>query len=296
MINVSLHEIPGYKNFTSIEPILEGGSGEDKYCVTTAKGERMFLRVGICNESYKNHEMHMWAEALDITIARTISVGLFRDNRYYYYWLQTWIDGVNAMNEISSLHPSGQYALGVKTGKLLKKIHSLPLMEEPKSLYDRIEKGIQFAVEERHKKYKHSTKLFANVLSYVNDNKHVLLERGQTFMHGDFGLSNLLITPAGEVAPTDFHYNMRSYGDPYSEISSFSERGATTPYMSGQIFGYFDGIIQNDFWQAYLFYEAYVALMILATRETQEWGRFIDQWYKERIINESALVPSWYIH
>jgi len=290
-----LREVPGYKNFSSIKPILEGGSGEDKYCVTTANGERMFLRVGVCNESYKNHEMHMWAETLDIAIARTVSFGLFQDNRYYY-WLQTWIDGLNAFDEISSLHASGQFALGVKTGELLRKIHALPLMEEPKSLYGRIEKGIQFAIEKRFENYKRSSKLFDKVLSYLNENKSMLHTRNQTFMHGDFGLSNLLITPAGEIVPTDFHYNTRSYGDPYSEIASFSERGATTPYMSGQIFGYFDGAIEEDFWQAYLFYEGYVALMILATRETPEWLQLIDQWHNERIVNSSGLVPSWYIN
>jgi len=65
--------------------------------------------------------------------------------------------------------------------------------------------------------------------------------------------------------------------------------------MSGQINGYLGGDIPGDFWKAYLFFEAYVALIILSTRESQEWIDFLEAWYQERVENPESIVPKWYI-
>jgi len=294
MIKGSLLEIPGYDSFVSIKPILEGVSGEDKYCVTTAQGEKQFLRVGVCKNSLRNHEMHLRAETLDITIARTIGFGLFPGRRHYY-WLLTWLEGPSAYDVLPALDTAGQFDLGVKSGRLLRKIHSLPVQEKIEPLYHWLDKNFTYFYNERNRKYGNRPKLYDKIAAYIESSKGILRARPQVFMHGDFGLSNLIVTTGGEVAPTDFSYNFRTYGDPCSEISNFCERGATTPYMSGQINGYFDGDIPGDFWRAYLFFEAYMGLIILSTRETREWIDFLEAWYAERVKNPKSIIPAWYI-
>ena len=294
MTKANLQAIPGYDSFVSIAPILEGVSGEDKYCVTTAGGEKYFLRAGVCKDSLRNHEMHLRGETLDITIAKTIDFGLFPDQKHYY-WLLTWLEGTSAYELLPALDTAGQYDLGLKSGRLLRKIHSLPVEESMKPLYDWLDKNIKYFYRQRKKKYKSRSRLYDKIAAYIEDNKALLKTRAQVFMHGDFGLSNLIVTPGGEVAPTDFSYNFRTYGDPCGEISNFCERGATTPYMSGQIYGYFDGDIPGDFWAAYLFFEAYMALIILSTRESQAWIDFLEVWYRERVENPGSIVPEWYI-
>ena len=294
MMAVNLRDIPGYDGFASIDPILEGVSGEDKYRVTTLKGERLFLRVGVCADSYENHKKHMRAETLDIKIARTVGFGLFDDNRHYY-WLLTWLDGVSAFDVLPAFDKVGQYDLGVKTGKLLKKIHSIPVLEEMEPLYEWLGRNIDFFIGERRSEHIGNSELYINIVTFLENNKMILHVRPQVFLHGDFGLSNLIITPGGEVIPTDFSYNMRSYGDPCSDMANFSERGATTPYMSGQIHGYFDGEIPEDFWRAYLFHEAFAALVILSARETREWIGYLCNWYNERIQCTVNVVPKWYM-
>jgi len=295
MTKANLRAIPGYESFASIEPILEGVSGEDKYCVTTTKGEKYFLRVGVCKNSLRNHEMHLRGETLDITIARTISFGLLPDKKHYY-WLLTWLEGTSAYDVLPTLDRAGQVALGLKSGRLLRKIHSLPVEETMEPLYDWLGKNIKYFYRQRKKKYGNRSALYDKIAAYIEGNKNILKTRPQVFMHGDFGLSNLIITPGGEVAPTDFSYNFRTYGDPCGEISNFCERGATTAYMSGQINGYFAGDIPDDFWRAYLFFEAYMALIILSTRETQAWIDFLEVWYRERVESPGSIVPGWYMN
>jgi serine/threonine-protein kinase len=293
-MGVNLRKIPGYGAFASIEPILRGCSGEDKYRVTIADGEKRFLRVGVCGNSLRNHEMHLRAEALGITIAKTIDFGLFPGGKRYY-WLLTWLEGANACDVLPTLGTAGQYGLGAKSGGLLREIHSLPVREEMENAYDWRGRNIAYFYGERKKKYGGRSELYDNIAAYIERNKNILKTRPQVFMHGDFGLSNLIVTPGGEVAPTDFSYNFRSYGDPCGEISNFCERGATAPYMSGQINGYFAGEIPGDFWRAYLFFEAYVALIILSTRETQAWVDFLETWYRERVEKPEGVVPKWFM-
>jgi len=124
MLRGCLREIPGYDSFALIEPILEGRSGEDKYCVTTDKGEKYFLRVGVCKNSLNNYKMHLRAENLNIAIAKTIGFGLFPDKKHYY-WLLTWLEGTSAYNVLPKLDTAGQYELGVKSGRLLRTIQLL---------------------------------------------------------------------------------------------------------------------------------------------------------------------------
>ena len=294
MKKINLQAIPGYDSFESIEPIPEGVSGEDKYCVTAAGGEKYFLRVGVCANSLRNHEMHLRGETLDITIAKTISFGLFPDKKHYY-WLLTWLEGASAYDVLPALDTAGQFDLGVKSGGLLRKIHSLPVEEEMEDLYDWLDKNFTYFYNERRRRYKNRPGLYDKIAAYIEGNKNILHMRPQVFMHGDFGLSNLIVTPGGEVAPTDFSYNFRTYGDPCAEISNFCERGATTAYMSGQINGYFESGIPGDFWRAYLFFEAYMALIILSTRESQAWIDFLEVWYRERVERPGSTVPEWYI-
>jgi len=294
MPKVNLRKIPGYDRFESIEPILKGVSGEDKYCVTTSSGEKQFLRVGVCGNSFRNHEMHLRGETLDIAIAKTITFGLFPGGSHYY-WLLTWLEGTNAYDVLPTLDAAGQFDLGVKSGRLLREIHSLPVEETMEPLHEWLGRNITYFHGERCKKYGAGSVLYDKTAAHIESNKELLRTRPQVFMHGDFGLSNLIVTPGGEVAPTDFSYNFRSYGDPCGEISNFCERGATTPYMSGQINGYFDGGIPGDFWRAYLFFEAYMALIILSTRESRAWIDFLETWYRERAESPGCMVPKWFI-
>jgi len=291
---ISLHEIPGYDTFASIHPIAEGGSGEDKYCVTTAQGEKQFLRVGVCDKSFNNHKMHLRAETLDITIAKTIRFGLFPGGKRYY-WLLTWLEGASAYDVLPTLDTAGQFGLGVKSGRLLRKIHSLPVQEKMEPLHDWLGRNITYFYKQRRRNYKNRSALYDRIAAYIEGRKGILRTRPQVFMHGDFGLSNLIVTSGGEIAPTDFSYNFRAYGDPCAEISNFCERGATTPYMSGQINGYFGGDIPEDFWEAYLFFEAYTALIILSTRESRAWIDFLEAWHEERAENPKSIVPAWFI-
>ncbi|MCL2285912.1 MAG: phosphotransferase [Firmicutes bacterium] len=294
MLNVQLHEIPGYDNFATLQPILEGGSGEDKYRVITKTGEQMFLRIGVCADSIQNHKKHILAETLDIPIARTIDFGVFGDN-VHYYWLLTWLEGTSAFDLLPTLDDAGQFNLGVKSGTLLRKIHSLPITEPIEPLQEWLGRHIDFFTEEVRKKHGHNSKIHNNIIAYIHDNKDILRTRPQTFLHGDFGLSNLIVTPSGDIAPTDFSYNLRSYGYPPLEMSNFYETGATTPYTSGQVWGYFNGSIPKDFWHEYLFGEAYLALIIFATRKDESWTDYIENWYSERVANAVDVIPQWYV-
>ena len=292
MINVDLSKIPEYNDFSIITPI-EKGSGENKYHVVHANGSMLFLRVGYMT-NYESVQISLTAETLGIPMAKTLYHGILNGGEYFYS-LQTWIDGTDAIALIPTLDENKKFEFGVKAGKLLSKLHTLPASQNIKTLNDWLniltnENRINKVLDNNP----NDLILCENIIAYIKNNKYILNLRPQTFNHGDWGIANLLITLENEVLPFDFSVNQYhvSNGDPWFEIENYKLRTDLMSYQAGEIYGYFNGEIPNEFWQVYLFYEMLRAFRYLL--EMPELTPRLHEWYNNRIESAESIIPYWY--
>ena len=114
------------KNFITKEWIDKGWSSDKKYCVTDENGSRYLLRVSdISQYDAKQHEFNMMKKvaSLGVPMCEPIEFGTCEEG---VYSIQSWIDGVNAEEVMTTLSDDEQYAYGLEAGRILRKIHSIP--------------------------------------------------------------------------------------------------------------------------------------------------------------------------
>ncbi|MDF2593573.1 MAG: aph, partial [Clostridia bacterium] len=90
---------------------------------------------------------------------------------------------------------------------------------------------------------------------YIEHNRSLLLNRPQSFQHGDYHVGNMIITPVGELGIIDF--NRFDYGDPWEEFNRITWCVSISPaFASGYINGYFDDAVPDMFFRLMALYIA----------------------------------------
>jgi len=123
-----MQDIKAYNTFTKIEPVNKGWSSDKKYYIQTADGRKLLLRVADISEYDRKkaeYEMMKKVAALDVSISQPVDFGIC-DNGKSVYSLLTWCDGEDAGTILPRLTETEQYVLGIKSGEILKKFHSIP--------------------------------------------------------------------------------------------------------------------------------------------------------------------------
>ncbi len=242
----------GYKNFIKVEPIVKGWSEDKKYCVTKADDTKYLLRISPI-ERYEARkalfEMLKQVDALGISMCRPVDFGTCTDG---VYSLQTWIDGKDLEVALPLLSETEQYVLGLQAGEALRKIHSLSAPTNVENWASRIMKEAKSKIEN----YRACGVRFPNddaVIEYMYKNIFLAESRPQTFQHGDFSVSNMMLEN-GEIRIIDFDY---SYGDPWQDFESIRwSVDKSNHFATGQIKGYFGGDAPEEFWSLLKLYLA----------------------------------------
>lgn len=113
-------------NFVTKELINKGWSSDKKYCVTNENGTRYLYRVSdIAQHDTKQSEFNMMKQvsSLGVPMCQPIEFGTCADG---VYSIQSWIDGEDAEQVMSSYSDTEQYKYGLEAGRILRKIHSIP--------------------------------------------------------------------------------------------------------------------------------------------------------------------------
>ena len=108
------------------ELIQKGWSNDKKYCATDENGTRYLYRVSDISEyDKKSAEFNMMKRiaALGVPMCKPIVFGVCDDG---VYSIQSWINGQDAESVILSYSDDEQYTYGFESGRILKKIHSIP--------------------------------------------------------------------------------------------------------------------------------------------------------------------------
>jgi serine/threonine-protein kinase len=261
---IDLSDIPGSENFTKTEFINKGWSDDKKYYIETSGGEKLLLRVSdIAELERKQGEYNMLkrVSAIGIKTNTPVDFGYCGGGKSIYQLLK-WLDGEDLESALPKFTDAEQCELGIKSGKLLQKIHTLSAPENAELW------SVRF-----RQKIKHCTDVYNSndfksphiepIIKYLHDNIYLLDSRPQTFIHGDFWVANLIVNSDKEIGVIDFNYYNSAYGDPWSELG-YTLPWDGTPFYScffiNLFNGYFDGSPPIEFFKILRYYYAFSVL------------------------------------
>ncbi|MCL2694196.1 MAG: phosphotransferase [Oscillospiraceae bacterium] len=273
------------KRFINIEPINKGWSGDNKYYVTDTEGKRFLLRISPAERFEARKLLFEMLERVaktDIPMCLPLEFGACADG---VYALHSWIDGEDLEDALPEMSKPEQYALGFKSGEILKILHSInaPGTQE--------EWAVRFnrKTDEKIQKY-HKCGLRFNgdeyILEYIEMNRHLLENRPQCFQHGDYHTGNMMLEHGG-IKIIDF--DRYDFGDPWEEFNRIVWSAAVSPHFaSGQLHGYFGGEPPIDFFKLLSFY------ISSNTLSSIYWAMPFGQSDLDVMMKQSQDILSWF--
>ncbi len=211
-----------------------------------------------------------------------IEFGTCGDGMYY---LQSWIDGEDLETALPLMTETEQYVLGLQSGELARKLHTLPAPITQEEWESRFNRKTNIKI----KKYHECGLRFDGdeyVLAYLEKNRHLLKDRPQCFQHGDYHVGNMMLEN-GELKIIDF--DRYDFGDPWEEFNRIVWSAVASPYFAtGQLRGYFDGEPPIEFFKLLAFYIASNTLSSIY------WAIPFGQSDLDTMMKQSQDVLSWF--
>ncbi len=283
-----MKDIPMYNTFAIIQLINKGMAGDTKYYVKDNNGKEYLLRIADVSEyEQKKSEFNRLKmfSTLNIPITSPIDFGLCNKAKSVYTLL-SWVKGVEVETIIPTLSDKEQYDIGIKSGMLLRKLHSF---SAPKEIDDWYKRYFNI-IEERIDAFKKEGVKFEGnnfILDFIYENKHLLKDRPQCYHHSDYHMGNLILSEDNEVHAIDWHtVDFDNIGDPWYE---FNRIGVEFPcFASGQINGYFNNNIPNEFWKLLALYLSASAITSVV------WAKYFAPDRLEAIISLNKDILSWF--
>ena len=283
--------------FVNKTEIKKGWSGDKKFCATDTYGNKYLYRISDLSQyetKRQEFEMMQKVASLGIPMCKPLEFGTCDEG---VYSVQSWIDGKDAEEAISSMRPAEQYAYGFEAGKILKAIHTIPAPENVTEWQTRFNNKI----DRKIKGYTDCPLKYENgqlFLDYIEQNRHLLQSRPQVYQHGDYHIGNMMIDTDGKLQIIDFNRN--DYGDPWEEFNRIVWCAQVSPlFATGMVDGYFDNNVPMAFWRLLALYIASNTLSSLywaipfgekEIRTMRRQAAEVLVWYD----NMQNPVPNWY--
>ena len=283
-----LQDIEGYATFAKLEPVEKGWSGEKKYYVETNQGAKLLLRLAPAHElGRKQLEYALMEQAfsLGVAMSQPLQVGLCQGGQSVYS-LYTWCEGEDSEVVLPGLAKQKQYHLGIHAGQMLRRLHSIPAPGGSRAWEERFGQKVDRKID----LYNACELSFVGdqeIIRYLEENRHLLKGRPQSFQHGDYHVGNMVVTLAGDLSIIDF--NRFDFGDPWEEFNRIVFSAAASPdFARGQIDGYFGGRPPLLFFQLLAFYIGTNTLSALP------WALSFGKEEIETMKNQAADVLAWF--
>ncbi len=280
-----------------IIPLNKGWSNDKKYIIIDKYNQKHLLRlsdISLLDKKQKQFELLKKVEELNINASKPIDFGIL--NNKTIYMLLTWLEGEDATSVISSLSNEKAYELGIEAGKILQKLHDIPVTNIDESWWSKYQKKVERKIIELNncKLDIPNKELFIN---YLNNNIYLVKDRPRKFSHGDYHMGNMIVNN-GILGIIDFDKN--NIEDPYDEFKPFCWNVFCSEYFeTGLINGYFNEQIPDDFFPILALYAAESIIGLLpwsiefGTEEIEVAYNVMNsimKWYD----NFNIVVPSWY--
>ena len=293
-------DINNSSSWLSCEKITKGWSSDEKYVIVTSDGQKLLLRISDISDyegKKKEFEIVQKYSKLGFAMSSPVDFGICNEGKSCYMLL-TYVEGKDLEEALPNLTEKEQYLLGREAGKILRKIHSIPIDESdiPKETKQNKKLWQLSKYEDSHNLRVENDE---TAIEFVKNNIGLIWKQNPVYQHGDFHPGNLIYMSDGKIGVIDF--NRWEVGDPYEEFYKLESFGTevSIPYSIGQIDAYFDDKIPNDFWGALAVYCAHAALFSIKWAE--QFGQddidgMVDRCYRafENYDNFNAIVPKWY--
>ncbi|MEC3459365.1 aminoglycoside phosphotransferase family protein [Bacillus thuringiensis] len=255
IITAQQNNIQIVKDAVDIKEISKGFSPDKKYIIMSANNEKYLFRTGDIKEyERKKIEFQILNEMVQCNVQaqRPIEIGILEEDGVCYS-IFSYLEGEDAKRLLSTYSPKDQYDIGIEAGKDLAKMHTL---EAPKNILPWYERAMK-----KHRKYLEAYKTCGikienddKIIKFIDENEMYVKDRPNRFQHDDFHLENIIVRDGRYVGVVDF--NGYDWGDPlhdFVKIALFA-RDISIPYSIGQIEGYFNERIPEEFWKLYAVY------------------------------------------
>ena len=279
------------------QPIDKGWSGDQKFCAATRDGQTYLLRISSpdrLDRKRQEYEKMQQVAQLGIPMCLPMEFGICEEGAYS---IQSWIDGVDAEEAILTMKEARQYRYGLDSGRILAKIHTIPAPPDAPDWESRFNAKIDRKIamyENCPLKYE----LGDAFLKYLAENRHLLINRPQSYQHGDYHIGNMMIDRSGVLTVIDFDRD--DFGDPWEEFNRIVWCAQAAPaFASGMVDGYFGGRVPMDFWKLLALYICSNTLSSLPwaipfgeeqIQIMQKQASEILSWYD----GMKNVVPTWY--
>ena len=294
-----MKDIPNFRQFTKVEKINKGWSGDQKYYAESSTGEKYLLRISdVCEYDKKKEEfavMQKMAQA-GIKISLPVAFGVCNEGKSVYQLL-TWCEGEEAKEVLFGLSEAEQYAYGRKAAEILKRMETIdaqPASDEwTKQYKQRVDRYIEL--------YRNCGYTFEGddvIISYLQENIGCIGKRPTALMHMDFQTDNMVISPDGELFTIDFQ--MCGVTDPYLVLTGAGVSAMySISFAMGQLEGYFGKSIPEDFWEKYNHYMISEMLYAFTVgvhmeEEREDTLHMFDE-EVERIKHGGSHIPEWFL-
>lgn len=287
-----------WQDIVKKEPINKGWSCDKKYCVTTTTGVKYLLRITPYDKSETQKSLFDIlgkVSELGISMCKPVELGTCDEGVYVLY---TWIDGKDAKDIIPFLSKIEQYALGLRSGEILKQIHLIPAPVTQENWHTRFNRKTDYKIQ----KYSDCGIRFNGddkVIEYLKCNRNIFKDRPQSFQHGDYHIGNMMIEN-GELVIIDF--DRFDFGDPWEEFNRIVWCAQSAPYFAtGMVDGYFDNKPPMEFWKCLVFYIASNTLSSIYwaigfgqsdLNVMMQQSQDVLSWYNDF----NTVIPNWYVN
>lgn len=294
-------DIPDSNTWKTIELITKGWSNEKKYYIETFTGDKYLLRLTeISQYERKKKEYELLKDLNDISFTRPLCFGTCSNNSLVFT-LYTWVEGQDLEDVLPALSENLQYQLGYQSGMILNRFHQIPAAADSKPWNVRFNNKIDRKIKQ-YQECAIKVEGTENIVQYLNDNRHLLTARPQSFQHGDYHVGNMVIDDNYRLGIVDF--NRYDFGDPWEEFNRIVWCAQVSPaFATGQLDGYFNNTIPDKFWRllalyigsnqlsaipwAIAFGEDEIKTMISQTKQVLHWyddyTTYIPSWYDEHL-------------
>lgn len=282
-----MEELP----FSKTIPIHKGWSGDQKYCAISPDGTKYLLRITPKSKEARCAEMFRLQQqvqerlrplGIPIPMCIPLEMSACADG---IYAVQSWIDGEDAEEVIPTLPAEEQYSYGLESGRILRRIHSIPApVDQPEW-----ETRFNAKIDSKIKRYRECPIRFdgaESMIGYIEANRHLLADRPQCFQHGDYHIGNMMIE-RGRLIIIDF--DRYDFGDPWEEFNRIVWCAQASPrFASGMVDGYFGGQVPIEFWKL-------LALYISSnTLSSVSWAISFGQQEIDTMLRQSRDILTWY--
>jgi aminoglycoside phosphotransferase (APT) family kinase protein len=255
-LHPAITELSKGRNWKEITIIQKGWSDDSKFQIVDIKGSKFLLRVSAGSEYARrkaDYERLERLSGLGIPIPIPIEFGVCSD-RQNVYMVLSWVDGIDAEEQLPKMTDEDQHKLGRQAGEVLRSIHTQKVLEQHDAWGCRYTKKIERVID-WYSNCPKQLEYGKEVIDYLQANTHLLNDREITLQHGDYHLGSFVVTDNGKLGVIDF--NRSSIGDPWEEYDRyvFTWR-ISCGFANGQIDGYFNGTVPDKFFRLMALYNA----------------------------------------